>query len=176
MYSNPERVMAIQTWLAGPNDPTADPYLTATQESVLLREILRRSRTLPGVEEAAFGDEDALPLGHRRPTRLPLIREGHETMDNQAPVIDSPLVSSDYFPLLGMPLLRGRLFNDQDLERTPQVAVINQAAARALWPCQDPVGKRFRLGKSSGRVATGASSEQSANPVWRPSCRVRVYV
>src|ERR1700723_234121 len=47
----PDRVMAIQTWLPGPNDPTADIYRTATQESVLLREILRRSRTLPGVEE-----------------------------------------------------------------------------------------------------------------------------
>src|SRR6202012_1795964 len=59
---NPERVMAIETWLAGPNDPTTDPYQTATQESVLLREILRRTRTLPGVEDAAAADEAALPL------------------------------------------------------------------------------------------------------------------
>jgi putative ABC transport system permease protein len=142
---NPERVMAIQTWLPGPNDPTADPYQTATQESVLLREILRRSRTLPGVEEAAVGDEAALPLGHSSSTRLPLIREGLETMDNQAPVIDSPIVSPEYFQLLGMPLLRGRLFSDQDLEQAPQVAVINQAAARTYWPNQDPLGKRVRL-------------------------------
>ncbi|HVH87533.1 MAG TPA: ABC transporter permease [Terriglobales bacterium] len=142
---NPERVMAIQTWLPGPNDPTADPYQTAAQESVLLHEILRRSRTLPGVEEAAVGDEAALPLGHRSSTRLPLIREGLETMDNQAPVTDSPIVSPEYFHLLGMPLLRGRLFSDQDLEQAPQVAVINQAAARTYWPNQDPLGKRVRL-------------------------------
>jgi predicted permease len=44
-----------------------------------------------------------------------------------------------------MPLLRGRLFNDQDLEHSPQVAVINQAAARTYWPNQDPLGKRVRL-------------------------------
>src|SRR6202050_4964508 len=44
-----------------------------------------------------------------------------------------------------MPLLRGRLFSDQDLEDTPQVAVINQAAARTYWPNQDPLGKRVRL-------------------------------
>ena len=142
---HPERVMAIQTWLPGPNDPTTDIYRTATQESVLLREILRRSRALPGVEEAAIGDEAALPLGHSLPGRLPLIREGIETMDNQAPVIDSPIVSPEYFHLLGMPLLRGRLFNDQDLEDTPQVAVINQAAARTYWLNQDPLGKRVRL-------------------------------
>ena len=44
---NPDRVVAIQTWLPGPNDPSQDVYQTATQEAVLLREILRRSRTLP---------------------------------------------------------------------------------------------------------------------------------
>jgi predicted permease len=157
---NPDRVMAIQTWLPGPNDPTTDPYQTATQESVLLREILRRSRTLPGVEEAAVGDEDALPLGHSRPSRLPLIREGIETMDNQAPVIDSPIVSPEYFHLLGMPLERGRLFSDQDLEDTPQVAIINQAAARIYWPNQDPLGKRVRL-----RLDT-RGLPSSAKPAW----------
>ena len=82
---NPDRVMVIQSWLPRPNDPTADPYHTATQESVLLREILRRSRNLPGVEEAAIGDAAALPLDHSRGdlVPLPLIREGFETMVNR---------------------------------------------------------------------------------------------
>jgi putative ABC transport system permease protein len=126
----------------------------------LLREILRRSRTLPGVEEAAIGDEAALPLGHSYPTPLPLVREGIETMDNQAPVIDSPIVSPEYFHLLGMPLDRGRLFSDQDLENTPQVAVINQAAARTYWPNQDPLGKRVRLHLDTRGLAS------SSKPAW----------
>jgi putative ABC transport system permease protein len=157
---NPDRVMAIETWLPGPNDPTMDPYRTATQEAVLLREILRRSRTLPGVEEAAVGDEDALPLGHSQPSRLPLIRESIETMENQAPLIESPIVSPEYFHLLGMPLERGRVFSEQDIETTPQVAVINEAAARTYWPNQDPVGKRVRLHLDT----RGLSS--SAQPAW----------
>jgi len=157
---NPDRVMAIQTWLPGPNDPNQDIYRTATQESVLLREVLRRSRILPGVEEAAIGDVDALPLGHSDPGTLPLIREGIETMDNQAPVIHSPIVSPEYFHLLGMPLLRGRLFSDQDLEDTPQVAVINQAAARTYWPNQDPLGKRVRLHLDARELLN------SAKPAW----------
>ena len=157
---NPERVMAIQTWLPGPNDPNADIYRSAAQETVLLREMLRRSRTLPGVEEAAIGDEASLPLGHSNPGRLPLIREGIETMENQAPVIDSPIVSPEYFHLLGMPLERGRLFSDQDLEDTPQVAIVNQAAARTYWPNQDPLGKRVRL-----RLDT-RGLPASANPAW----------
>jgi len=157
---NPDRVMAIQTWLPGPNDPSADIYRTATQESVLVREILRRSRTLPGVEEAGVGDVAALPLGHSHPSPLPLIREGIETMDNEAPQIDGPIVSPEYFHLLGMPLLRGRLFSDQDLEDTPQVAVINQAAARTFWPNQDPLGKRVRLRLDSREPLS------SAKPAW----------
>ena len=163
---NPDRVMAIHTWLPGPNDPTADIYRTATQESVLLREILRRSRSLPGVEEAAVGDTAALPLGHSDGDRdqLPLIREatreGFEIKDNQAPVIDSPIVSPEYFHLLGIPLLRGRLFSDRDLEDTPQVAVINQAAARTWWPDQDPLGKRVRLRLDSREPSS------SAKPAW----------
>jgi predicted permease len=156
---NPDRVIAIETWLPGPNDPTSDPYRTATQESVLLREILRRSRALPGVEEAAIGDEAALPLGHTPPGRLPLIREGLETMDNQAPLIGSPIVSPEYFHLLGMALGRGRLFNDQDIEGTPEVAVINQAAARTYWPNQDPLGKRVRLRRDTRGLST-------APPAW----------
>jgi predicted permease len=157
---NPDRVMAIQTWLPGPNDPSADIYRTATQESVLLREILRRSRTLPGVEEAAVGDRTALPLGHSHPSPLPLIREGIETMDNQAPVIDSPIVSPEYFHLLGMPLLHGRLFTDHDLEDTPRIAVINQAAARTYWPNQDAIGKRVRLRLDARELLS------SARPPW----------
>jgi len=157
---NPERVMALQTWLPGPNDPSADIYRSATQESVLLREILRRSRTLSGVEEATVGDAAALPLGHSQPNPLPLVREGIDTAVNQAPVIDSPIVSPEYFHLLGIPLLRGRLFSDEDVEVTPRVAVINQTAARTWWPNQDPLGKRVRLRLNSREVLS------SAEPPW----------
>jgi predicted permease len=157
---NPDRVMAIQTWLPGPNDPTADIYRTATQESVFVREILRRSRTLPGVQEAAVGDGAALPLGHSHINPLPLIREGIETVENQAPVIDGPIVSPEYFHLLGMPLLRGRIFDDQDLEDKPQVAVINQAAARTYWPGQNPLGKRVRLSLDARDLSS------SGTPPW----------
>jgi putative ABC transport system permease protein len=144
---NPDHAMAVQTWLPGPNDPNMDVYRTATQESVLVREILRRGRTLPGAEEVAVGDLSSLPLGHGRGALnpMPIIREGFETKENQAPLIDNSIVSPEYFHLLGTPLLRGRLFNDQDLEDTPRVAVINQAAARTFWPDQDPIGKRVHL-------------------------------
>ena len=157
---NPYRVMAVETSLPNPNDPKADIYHTATQEAVLLREVLRRNRTLPGVEEAAVSDRAALPLGHSQNDRrtVPLFREGQEVQSSQPPQIDTAVVSPEYFHLLGMTLLRGRLFVDQDLESTPLVAVINQAAARMYWPGrdgkgEDPVGKRVRF---LGRLAVWA--------------------
>jgi predicted permease len=150
---NPTRVMAIETSLPVPNDPKTDIYRTATQEAVFLREALRRIRTIPGVAEAAVSDRAAIPLGHVQNDRrmTPLVREGREVQSSQPPLIDTLIVSPEYFHVLGMTLLRGRLFVDQDLEGTPSTAVINQAAARMYWPGkdgkgEDPIGKRVRLG------------------------------
>jgi predicted permease len=158
---NPTRVMAIETTLPNPNDPKTDIYHTATQESVFLREALRRIRTLPGVEETAVSDRAALPLGHGQSDLRPrpLIREGQDVQGSQPPLINTSIVSPEYFHLLGMTLLRGRLFVDQDLEDTPSIAVINQAAARTYWPNQDPVGKhvnvRFRVAKPDWTTIVG---------------------
>jgi predicted permease len=59
-----------------------------------------------------------------------------------------------------MPLERGRLFSDQDLEETPLVAIINQAAARTYWPKQEPLGKRVRLRLDAREVLS------SGTPPW----------
>ncbi len=156
---NPTRVVAIETSLPNPNDPKTDIYHTATQEAVLLREVLRRNRTIPGVEETAVSDRAAIPLGHSQNDRraVPLFREGQEALSNQPPLIDTSIVSPEYFHLLGMTLLRGRLFADQDVEDTPLVAVINEAAVRVYWPGkdgkgEDPVGKRVHLLGRLGRA------------------------
>jgi predicted permease len=146
----PEHVMAVQTWLPVPNDPSTDVYGTATKEATLVREVLRRNRTLPGVEEAAVAGLAALPLGHEHNALnlFPLLREDHPVPKGQAPLINTGIVSPEYFHLLGMTLLRGRTFTDQDVESTPSVAVINEAAARTWWPNQDALGKHFKLNEA----------------------------
>jgi putative ABC transport system permease protein len=53
------------------------------------------------------------------------------------------IVTLDYFQTLRMPLVRGRLFADDDRKGAPRVAVVNEAAAAALFPGADPLGKRF---------------------------------
>ena len=154
---NPTRVVAVETSLPNPNDPKTDVYRTATQEGVFLREVLRRNRTIPGVEETAASDRSAIPLGHSQNDRvmMPLAVEGQEMQSSQPPLIDTLIVSPEYFEVLGMTLLRGRLFADEDLESTPLIAVINQSAARTYWPNQDPVGKRVHMLGRLGRARPG---------------------
>jgi predicted permease len=52
-------------------------------------------------------------------------------------------VAPNYFETLGIPLLQGRVFSDQEAQGRTPVAVINEALAERLWPGQDPIGKRF---------------------------------
>jgi predicted permease len=156
---NPQRVMSVQLWLPSPNDDKTDIYATAAQEAVFARELLRRSRLLPGVQEAALGSEPSIPLRHdRNPSAL--IVEGRETKSKQPPLIERSQVTPGYFHLLEIPLLRGRLFNDGDDEKAPQVAVINRAMAETYWPDEDPLGKRLKVGR--GRAGVG----QRASKTW----------
>jgi predicted permease len=54
-------------------------------------------------------------------------------------------VSSGYFQTLGIPLRRGRAFNDLDRKETKPVAIVNYAMAKHFWPGESPLGKRFHF-------------------------------
>jgi len=155
---NPQNVMAVHTWLPVPNDPQTDIYGTVAQEAPFLREILRRGKTLPGVEEVALGDQASVPLGHGQNdlNPYPLIIEGRETPSNQSPLVDGLVVTPEYFHLLGMTLLGGRLFGDFDDEKAPQVVVINEALARTYWPNGGALGKRLSLINARGAQANAS--------------------
>jgi putative ABC transport system permease protein len=52
-------------------------------------------------------------------------------------------ITPEYFDTLGIPLRRGRMFTSADRRDRPPVAIINESMARALWPHEDAIGKRF---------------------------------
>ena len=62
-----------------------------------------------------------------------------------APNADPLQVTPGYFEALGVRMVRGRAFTDQDREDAPPVAIVNEAMAKALWPGQDPVGHTLRM-------------------------------
>jgi predicted permease len=148
MGFNPQSVMTVKTRLPYPNDPKADLYGTAAQQAPFFREILRRTKTLPGVEEVAVGDLGAIPLGHDRSNQnppVPLILEDNPAQSDAIPLVDEAIVTPDYFHLLGLTLRRGRLFRDFDNENAPAVAVINETMAQTYWPNEDALGKHLKL-------------------------------
>jgi len=113
--------------------------------------VRRRNRTLPGVEDAALGDTASIPLDQSQ-RDLKVISEGaffftlegRDIPSDQPAVAERSSVTPDYFRVLGIPLLHGRLFNEFDNDNAPQVAVIDEAFARKYWPDQNPLGQRFK--------------------------------
>jgi putative ABC transport system permease protein len=139
--------IAVRTWLPLPNDPKADIYGSPKQEEPLLREMLRRAKTMTGVEEAAIGNVAAVPLAHDRDDLNPfaLIVQGHDVPPDRAPVVYGALATPEYFHLMQIPLLRGRSFTDSDNHESAPVVVINETMAKTFWPNADPIGQRLKL-------------------------------
>jgi len=158
---SPQSVISVRTRLPAPNDPGIDKYATASQEAPFVRELIRRCAMLSGVEEVAIGDTASIPLDESlRDLKLIsegqflLTVEGRDAQSDHSTVVERSSVSPDYFHLLKIPLLRGRLFNELDNDNTPQVAVINQAMAQSYWPNEDPLGKRFKAVKAGASWIT----------------------
>jgi predicted permease len=144
---DPRRIVAVQTWLPQPNDPSTDIYGSAAQVAPFLREVLRRGATLPGVQEVAIGDASSIPLGHDRNdvNQSRISFEGRKIGAEPEPLVGSPIVTPNYFHLLSLPLKRGRLLSEHDNEGAPPVAVVNEAFVRAYLSSDDAIGKRMRV-------------------------------
>jgi putative ABC transport system permease protein len=104
------------------------------------QQVLERVGSLPGVQAVGL-TEDML---QRRNPDLDITVEGRLS----APAIElsDDTISSGFFHAMGVRLLRGRFFTDQDRLGSLRVAIINETMARHFWPGEDPIGKRFKTG------------------------------
>jgi putative ABC transport system permease protein len=104
---------------------------------------------LPGVE--ASGASSFLPLnGLGAATSFQVVGKPRAP-HGQEPVTDVRVVANNYFKAMGVPLLRGRLFNERDPSDAKDKIVINDAMARKYWPGEDPVGKRVIINWNNER-------------------------
>jgi hypothetical protein len=60
-------------------------------------------------------------------------------------IANTQVISPDYFSVMRIPLIRGRVLDERDLNPAPSTVVVNQSLARKIWPEEDAIGKRLRL-------------------------------
>jgi putative ABC transport system permease protein len=105
--------------------------------------LIERLRQLPGVQMAgastdlplqAGWDHIFTPEGYQPPPGASLNFSNHS------------VILGPYLQTMGVPLLRGRYFTDQDNERSTPVLMVSESIAKRFWPNQDPIGKRLKWG------------------------------
>jgi len=130
------QVLSIDLSLAGYKDADGIEFAHRFEERV---------RSLPAVQSAAWAWSVPLDGGGRGlgAFQTPGIHapDGSEYWD-----FDWSVVTPGYFATMKIPLLRGRDFAAADNAAGTRVAIINERAARAIWPDQDPIGRKFRNG------------------------------
>jgi predicted permease len=152
-----EHVVTMDLSFASLGDKDAEKTLQVKK----LNDLFARLRAIPGVE--AVGGANALPLASDfmangtflvlNPGQIPTRMEDFERLMHDPSITgyaDYCVASEDYFRVLAIPLLRGRLFEDRDVMDAPHVAVINNALARTRWPNEDPLGKTIEFGNMDG--------------------------
>jgi putative ABC transport system permease protein len=103
--------------------------------------VLEEVKALPGVRAAAISG--GLPLGRGGETSYTIEGRPPDMEAGQQPMVVEYPASSDYFRTMGIPLIKGRYFNDGDREGSPKVVVIDARLAQKAFAGEDPIGRRL---------------------------------
>jgi putative ABC transport system permease protein len=124
--------------------------LRLAQEHVYYRQVQERIGTMPGVQGVAVASR--IPLwGSGGGAAVNAWVPGLPDTDRDGVRVGFTIVSPDYFSTLGTRIVRGRPIDARDNETGALAAVINESAAKVLWPNADPIGRRFRVNGPAGR-------------------------
>lgn len=139
--------VAVQTFIW-------DRYRTPQLRTEFVAAAIEKLRNTPGVQAVGVGTSVPF-LDSSMNSSLPFTVEGRPApAPGQEPTVFYGVATSDYFASLGVPLKRGRLFNDFDTADSPRVVIINEEMARRHFPNEDPVGRSINIrGGSRGQAA-----------------------
>ena len=122
-------------------EPASVGYKEDSRLTRLYQEIERRVSAIPGVRAASFSfftfNQGAWSEDAWTPEESPEAKGNREVVYNK--------VGRGFFSAMGLKLLSGRTFDQQDSENSPKVAVINETMARLFFPNESPLGRRFRM-------------------------------
>jgi len=164
---NPEGVLALELFLPHSR------YAEAPARRAFVDALLQKTSSIEGIRSVAiatpapFSTVPTIIDNDFRIAGRPVPQPGDEA------VAHIHRVSPDYFRTLGIPLLRGRLFNARDDENAPAVVIINATLARRFWPDGNPLGERIITDPGRGPMEivgiVGDVKLQELEPVVRPA-------
>ena len=127
----------------------------ATKANQFYQQLISRVQALPGVERVSLAQYAPLSYFYSPALSVPVIVEGHEPASGEnPPLVGSNAVSPNFFETLGVSLLNGRDFSDQDTNSSPRVVIVNEALARSFFSDQNPVGRKLRVMRRGGPPAS----------------------
>jgi len=172
--------------------PWVDDAKARSGQGVFFANLIDRLKQIPGVR--GVGAASALPMTGGLPDGMFLLMTQNEvprTTDEFGALFQQKerignadfCVSTDgYFRVLGIPLIRGRMFDERDSAGAPEVAVISESLARDRWPRQDPIGHTIEFGNMDGdlRLLTivgivGDTHEYGLDEPARPTVYVNLF-
>jgi putative ABC transport system permease protein len=170
-----------------PDDPNAK-----SAQGIFFANLIDRLKQIPGVR--SVGAASALPMTGGLPdgmfvlmtqNEVPKTPDGFDALWNQKERIgnaDFCVATNGYFQVLGIPLVRGRMFDNRDAPNAPHVAVISESLAHDRWPHQDPIGHTIEFGNMDGdlRLLTivgivGDTREYGLDEPPRPTVYVNLF-
>jgi predicted permease len=125
-------------------------YPDGERRSVFFDEVLRSVRALPGVQSVAVAGN--LPFTYNGDSMGIAVEGIPDSPPDQWPDVIYRAVGPGYFSTMGIPMIRGRDFTDQDKVDSKSVVVISEKTAQHYWPGQDPIGKRLKPGATTSNA------------------------
>ena len=120
---------------------TKDPNAAAAASIAFYRSVLERLQAMPQLRRVAVSDSMPPQFSAEDDT---FTIAGIPWNDKDFPSTSLPRVSAGYFDALGIPVLRGRVFDQRDVENSPPVTVISKSLAKRYFGDQDPIGHRLK--------------------------------
>jgi putative ABC transport system permease protein len=150
-----DKIIAMDVSLPWVTDPKAK-----AGQGIFFSNLIGRLKQIPGVRKVGATSglpmDGGLPDGMfllMTPSELPKTEEGFGLLQQQKERIgnaDFGVVTDGYFQVLGIRLIRGRIFDERDGANTPHVAVISESLAYDRWPNEDPIGHTIEFGNMDG--------------------------
>ena len=169
-----------------------DPSAKASQTR-FFSNLIARLKQIPGVRQV--GATSGLPLVDgglpdgmfllMTQSEMPKTTDAFASLFQQKErigIADFCVATDGYFKALGIPLIRGRIFDERDGPDSPHVAVISESLARERWPNQDPIGHTIEFGNMDGDLRllnivgiVGDTHEYGLDAPPRPTAYVNLF-